>query len=93
MYNKRRFGFRFGIYLGHGFVASSDIDQGVGLEHVFDLVRGMFVQGAHGYGASTDSGKRRGRKKNKEKIIKFLDFGYCKTFVDVINKTLPQWAR
>lgn len=34
-------------YFGHGLVASSDVDQRVGLEHVVDLVAGVFIESAH----------------------------------------------
>lgn len=36
-----------GSHLDRGLVAGSNVDQGVGLENVVDLVTGVFVQSAH----------------------------------------------
>lgn len=48
MYGERDSVIRTRSYLGHGLVASSDVYQSVGLEHVVDFVAGVFVQSAHG---------------------------------------------
>lgn len=57
-----------GTYFDHGFVARPDVYQGVRLEHVVDLVAGVFVQSAHG--ANGEKNEKEIKKRHADKTIR-----------------------